>query len=206
MGAGLGSSAAFCASLVGALLAAVSAPDFARLDLLPTVQPSQTASSTAQGLKAVQTHSMTTQAASADRCNEASGSAGGDRPAHDSQHEMGSRQSASNGACEEERVQNGSHNNWLWGNVPSNLSEDSSQRVQSELGSLDSAPPPKTPAADASLETVPIEQCSPQGKGGLQGMELANAWAFQAERIIHGRPSGVDNTVSCFGESVLMSF
>lgn len=36
----------------------------------------------------------------------------------------------------------------------------------------------------------------------MEAAQLINSWAYAAETLLHGHPSGLDNTVSCFGSAV----
>ena len=42
---------------------------------------------------------------------------------------------------------------------------------------------------------------------GMQGkswMCMINKWSYEAEGLVHGTPSGIDNTISVFGEEEML--
>ncbi|CAL5194715.1 unnamed protein product [Lathyrus oleraceus] len=52
-------------------------------------------------------------------------------------------------------------------------------------------------------DSVSVDLCQ-QGwhSFGEKELDLVNKWAFEGEKIIHGKPSGIDNTVSAYGNII----
>ena len=51
--------------------------------------------------------------------------------------------------------------------------------------------------------TIPVHQDSAFSVPNSEQLEIINRWAYSAEVLLHGSPSGLDNTTSCFGGYVL---
>ena len=60
------------------------------------------------------------------------------------------------------------------------------------------SPPPQQQPADRDGDDV-VQLTD----GDLQ---LINRWSFMVEKIIHGRPSGIDNSVSTYGQNLTQNY
>ncbi|KAI3669179.1 hypothetical protein L6452_40405 [Arctium lappa] len=96
---------------------------------------------------------------------------------------------------------------WLYtsiqGNKPATVTVSSELPLGSGLGSSAAFCVSLSGALLALSDSAKIDS-SQEGwvTFGEKEQQLANKWAFEGEKIIHGKPSGIDNTVSTFGNLI----
>lgn len=67
-------------------------------------------------------------------------------------------------------------------------------------------PPSPVDHASSLSHPPPAVQCKPSGSVCMwseQDLNTINKWGFEAEKLIHGQPSGIDNSVSTLGEHIV---
>lgn len=96
---------------------------------------------------------------------------------------------------------------WLYtsiqGNKPATVTVSSELPLGSGLGSSAAFCVSLSGALLALSDSTKVDS-SQEGwvTFGEKEQQLANKWAFEGEKIIHGKPSGIDNTVSTFGNLI----